>query len=100
MLFSCGKSPYSFRANTIKEVWSGHHSIVNPSTPPLCYQHQYTFLLTYTLPSRVEREMSIDMVNDVLDVMTVDPTDDGSFSLMDNTVSGKTRTVLFTVKDS
>jgi len=43
--------------------------------------------------------MSIDMVNDVLDVMTVDPTDDGSFSLMDNTVSGKTRTVLFTVKD-
>jgi len=47
----------------------------------------------YTLPSRVEREMSIDMVNDVLDVMTVDPTDDGLFSFMGNTVSGKTHTV-------
>jgi len=71
----------------------------NPSTPPLCHQHQYSFLLTYTLPSRVEREMSIDMVNDVLNVMTVDPTDDGLSSLMDNTVSSRTRTVLFTVKD-
>ena len=37
--------------------------------------------------------MSIDMVNDVPDVMTVDPTDDGLFSFMDNTVSSKTRTV-------
>jgi len=56
-------------------------------------------LPSYTLPSRVEREMSIDMVNDVLDVMTVDPTDDGLFSFMDNTVSGKTRTVYSPSKD-
>ena len=60
-----------------------------PVPPPLCYQHQYTFLLSYTLTSRVEREMSLDMVNDVLDVMAVDLTDDGLFSFMDNTVSGK-----------
>ena len=79
-------------------VWSST-PIVTPSTPPLCYQHQYSFLPTYTLPSRVEREMSIDMVNDVLDVMTVDPTDDGLFSFMDNTVSGKTRTVYSPSKD-
>jgi len=37
--------------------------------------------------------MSLDMVNDVLDVMAVDPTDDGLFPFMDNIVSGKTRTV-------
>ena len=36
--------------------------------------------------------MSLDMVNDVLDVMAVDLTDNGLFSFMDNTVSGKTRT--------
>jgi hypothetical protein len=37
--------------------------------------------------------MSIDMVNNVQDAMTVDPIDDDLFSFMDNAVSGKTRTV-------
>ena len=37
--------------------------------------------------------MSIDMVNNVHDVMTVDPLDDALFSFMDNTVSSKTRTI-------
>jgi len=68
-------------------------------SPPLCYQHQYTFLLSYTLISRVEREMSLDMVNDALDVMAVDLTDDGLFSFMDNTVSGENTYSLFTVRD-
>jgi len=43
--------------------------------------------------------MSLDMVNDVLDVMAVDPTDDGLVSFMDNTVSGKNMYSLFTVRD-
>ena len=37
--------------------------------------------------------MSIDMVNDVLDTITVDPMDDGLFPYLDNIVSGKTRAV-------
>jgi hypothetical protein len=37
--------------------------------------------------------MSIDTVSNVQDAMTVDPLDDALFSFMDNTVSGKTRTV-------
>ena len=43
--------------------------------------------------------MSLDMINDVLDVMAVDPTDDGLFSFMDNTVSGKNTYSIFTVRD-
>ena len=37
--------------------------------------------------------MSIDMVNNVQDAMAVDPLDDALFTFMDNTVSGKLRTV-------
>jgi len=33
--------------------------------------------------------VSIDTVNDVLYAMTAEPTDDVSFSFLDNTVSGK-----------
>ena len=37
--------------------------------------------------------MSIDMVNDVQDAMRVDSVDDALCPFMDNTVSGKTRTI-------
>jgi hypothetical protein len=37
--------------------------------------------------------MSIDIVNNVQDAMTVDPIDDDLFSFMVNAVSGKARTV-------
>ena len=74
------------------------HSHRNPLHSPSVLSAP-VHLPSYTLPSRVEREMSIDMVNDVPDVMTVDPTDDGLFSFMDNTVSGKTRTVYSPSKD-
>ena len=37
--------------------------------------------------------MSIDMISNVQDAMTVDQLDDALFSFMDNTVSSKTRTV-------
>jgi len=43
--------------------------------------------------------MSLDMVNDVPDLMAVDPTDDSLFPFMDNIVSGKNTYSLFTVKD-
>ena len=59
---------------------------------PSVYRHQSSFLPIYTFPSRVEREISISMVNNVQDAMTMDPIDD-DFSFMDNTVSGKTRIV-------
>ena len=59
---------------------------------PSVYRHQSSFLPIYTFPSRVEREMSISMVNNLQDAMTMDPIDD-DFLFMDNTVSGKTRTV-------
>ena len=68
-----------------------HPPIVIPS--PSVYWHQYSFLLTYTLQSCVESDMSIDMVNDVLDTMTVDTMDDGLFPFLDNIVSEKTRAV-------
>jgi len=70
-----------------------HPPIVIPSPSPSVYRHHYSFLLTYTLQSCVEREMSIDMVNDVLDTMSVDPMDDGLFPFLDNIVSGKIRGV-------
>ena len=42
---------------------------------------------------QVEHEMSIGVVNNVQEEMTVDPLDDALISSMDNTVSGKTRTI-------
>ena len=37
--------------------------------------------------------MSIDMVNNIYDAMTVDPIDDDLFSFMDHTVNGKTQSI-------
>ena len=57
------------------------------------YRHQNSFLPINTFLSRVEREMSSDMVNDVQDAMTVDQLDDALFPFMDNTVSSKPRMI-------
>ena len=57
------------------------------------YRHPNFFLPIYTFLSRVEREMSISMVNNVQDAMTMDPIDD-DFLFMDNTVSDKICTVV------
>jgi hypothetical protein len=85
--------PVEFRATMIKEA--GVDTLSHRKSLPLCVSALFTVLLPSNLylQSCVEREMSIDMVNDVLDTITVDPMDDGLFSFQDNIVSGKTRAV-------
>ena len=60
---------------------------------PSVYRHPNFFLPIYTFLSRVERKMSISMVNNLQDAMTMDPIDD-DFLFMDNTVSDKICTVV------